>query len=230
MRHRTPTHLTLAALTAVALAACGGETTSVDTTVPAATSTTAPVASTSTTVVATTTAPSTTAKATTTTAKPSPTTSPAPSFDLYEPVPAPQLPSGHTDPFNGSGALADGVYWAVHTGDGAGGPTFEVYQAFFGDECVSEAESRGDECLNDIFVPADEYRTVEGMKWGDDAVISVSDVNTQQSYRITAAELATLQTGSPGAGAPSGFMYVPFAFMVTVEDGKITGYEQVWTP
>lgn len=233
MRHRTTTHLALVALAALALAACGGDDSgdSADTTVPAATSTTVAGSTTTTTAAATTTAPATTAKATTTTAKATTTTAGGgSSFDLYTQVDAPQLPSGHTDPWPGSGSLPDGVYWAVHTGETAKGPVFEVYQAFFGEECVTEAEARGDECLNDIFVPADEYRTIDGMAWADDAVISVSEVNTQLSFRITAAELATLQTGSPSAGAPAGFTYVPFAFLVTVENGKIAGYEQVWTP
>jgi hypothetical protein len=233
------------ACVAVLAAGCSSSA-STATTSTVTTSTVATVATTtapSTSTVPTTAAPATTAAPTTpaptaapttappTTAAPTtqaPTTTPAGSTH-YTKVASPKVPTTHTDPFAASGTLKDGGYWVEMNGGDAAGPTVTVYQAFFGAECQSKATEAGDECLNDIYIVAD-TRDVADLKYAPGAVITVSDPNTQRSFQITPAELVQVRTSDPSAGAPKGYAYAPFGFLMTVKGGAITRFEQVWTP
>jgi hypothetical protein len=48
---------------------------------------------------------------------------------------------------------------------------------------------------------------------------------------VSAGELARLVNGAPpSAGAPDGYRYVPFPFLVTVAGGVPTRLEQLWAP
>ena len=53
---------------------------------------------------------------------------------------------------------------------------------------------------------------------------------TQKSYQITPDELVRIRASSPSSGAPDNFSFTPFAFLATVSGGKVTKFEQVWTP
>ena len=228
--------LGLAAIAVVALAtmaSCGGDDDNED-----ADASTTTAAATTSTIAATTTAASTTdvtttipAATTTAAATTTSTTEPSDSGgDLYDEVSSPDVPDGHTDAPPASGELPDGAYWTVYSPGTAEPPTVVVLQAFFGQECIDIAAFMGEECLNDIFVLSDPSLEIDDLPFADDADISITDVNTGQSYAIDEAELAIVSTSTPGEGAPEGFFYVDFSFLMTVEDGEIVGFEQVWTP
>lgn len=217
------------AVAALALAACSSDRKdSGDSTSTSAESTTS-VAETTTTVAETTTTPAPTTAPPTTAPPTVPPTSP-PAFTLYEVVGTPEVPSGHTDPFAASGVLADGVYWTTYDGGEEMTPSFTVYQAFFGDECISKAAELGDECNNDYLVPGSPSRSIDDLPFADDVVLTVSDVSTQQSHWITPAELVQIRAGSPSAGAPAGFSFTPFPFIMRVAGGEIVAFEQLWVP
>jgi hypothetical protein len=155
---------------------------------------------------------------------------------LYELVPAPILPTDRTPPFPKSGTLSDGTYWAMLNAVGApdadGNLTADVtvYQAFFGDACVSKAASLGDECANGIYVPTSPTRRIASITFKSDVTITVTDVATQKSYYVTPEELRRIQTETPSAGAPKGFTYTPFAYLMRIRSGLIARFRQVWTP
>ena len=51
------------------------------------------------------------------------------------------------------------------------------------------------------------------------------------SYAISGTELARLVGGAaPQAGAPEGYRYVGFPFLVTVQGGRPTAVQQLWAP
>jgi hypothetical protein len=149
---------------------------------------------------------------------------------LYDQLAAPILPTDHTPPVPASGPLPDGTYWVVYNGGDQATPDVDVYQAFFGDACVAEAAAKGDECLDDYYVLDTPTQNITTMPFSDDVVITVSDESTQKSYFVTPGELVKIRAGSPSAGAPAGYHYVPFPYLMRVRSGKITRFRQVWTP
>ena len=156
-----------------------------------------------------------------------------PNHALWDQVAFPEGvgPDGtHTAPVPETGVLPDGVYWTIYTGGGQQTPDSTVMQAFFGAECESQAAASGDECLNGIFVPTAPARNITDLPFHDNVYITVSDVTTQLSYWITPAELVAIRSGGTSAGAPSSFDFTPLAWFMTVKDGQITKFEQVWTP
>ncbi|MDO8390541.1 MAG: hypothetical protein Q7V57_08640 [Actinomycetota bacterium] len=166
---------------------------------------------------------------------PAPTSPPVtestlPNKSLWEEVAPPDFPSGHTDPFVSSGVLADGTYWVVYNGGEKLTPDITVVQAYTGDECESQAVAAGDECLNGVYIPSSPSRDINDLPFHDNVYLTVSDVATQKSYWITPDELMTIRASSPSAGAPEGFGFVPFAFLMTVKDGVIEYFQQIWTP
>lgn len=184
----------------------------------------------------TTAAPGTTAAPATTAAPPTapPATAPPvetlPAHSLYDEVGLPDVPGGHTDPFVSSGVLADGAYWVMYNGGETLTPDITVLQAYFGAECESAAAAAGDECLDDVYVPDSPSRDIADLPFHDNVFLTVSDQSTQLSYWITPDELRTIRASSPSAGAPAGFSFTPFAFLMTVKDGEIWKFEQIWTP
>ena len=160
----------------------------------------------------------------------------APSYSLYQDVSAPTVPTTHTDLFNSSGTLADGVYWVTMSGGDDTWPSITVMQAFFGSECATAAATHGDECLNDIYVASTPNRVITDLPYATGTTkvfVSVADVNTQKSMWVTTAELAALvASGATGttSNSPSGYQYQPYAFLMTVADHEIARFEQVWTP
>lgn len=188
-------------------------------------------ATTSTSTIPTTSPPATDPPATDPPTTPEATDPPAPTGpSLYEVVAAPTLPTGHTDPFADSGVLADGLYWTLYNGGETFTPSITVVQAFFGQECIDQAAAAGDECLNGIFVVDPPFRDIEDLPFADGVHLTVSDFATQLSHWITPDELRTIRASSPSCCAPADFSYASFAFLMTVANGQITKFEQVWTP
>lgn len=237
MTTRRTLHLVLAGtLVAATLAACSSETTSTaESTNSIADTTTIAESTTSAADTVPATEPPSTPAPTEPPTTPAPTTATTappvgPVYGLYDEVTPPTVPSTHTTAPTTSGTLPDGTYWTLYNGGDEMLPSVTVYQAFFGPECVSQAAAMGDECLNDIFVQGDPYRDVDDMPFAADVYLTVADPSTMQSYWITPAELVQIRASSPSAGAPAGYDYVPFAYMMTVEDGVIVSFQQVWTP
>ena len=172
----------------------------------------------------------------TTPATPAPTSPPtappatSPSYSLYDEVPPPAVPGDHTDPFASSGVLADGVYWVNYSGGETMTPTIDVVQAFFGTECESQAAAQGEECLNDYYVMGDPFREIDDLPFASNVLLTVADEATQVSYWITPDELRTIRASSPSDGAPEGFGFSSFPFLMTVRSGQIIKFEQVWVP
>ncbi len=148
---------------------------------------------------------------------------------LYDRAPVPGVPdrTAVVDPAMSTFAT-DGEYWA----DLSGGTvdetlTFLLTQAFFADACAAELGI--DECPND-FGTLDEPNalvTVEMMNIGSATVVA----DNRQNFAVTPQELSILAGGQPpSAGAPEGFTYVPFPFLLTVRDGKIVEAHQIWLP
>ena len=186
-----------------------------------------------TTAAAVTTAPASTAPASTAPASTAPPTAPPPtvaSHYLYEPVDAPAWPRGHSDGFAASGTLADGYYFVLYNGGETLMPDVTVYQVFTDSECETQAAAHGEECLNGYYVPSDPYRDISDMPFATGVFLSVAHSSTQQSYWITPEELVTIRASSPSGGAPSDYSFTPFPFMMTVEGGQITRFEQLWQP
>ncbi len=158
-----------------------------------------------------------------------PATNP-PGHSLYDEVSPPNVPSGHTDPFLASGVLSNGVYWVQYNGGETMTPDFDVHQAFFGAECISKAAELGIDCDNDYLVLEDPVREIDNLPFADNVLLTVSDQMTQKSYWITPDELRTIRASSPSDGAPSGFGFSSFPFIMTVQNGKIVKFEQLWVP
>ena len=216
-------------LVAASLAACSstsnknaaGSTTSVGggTTVPDDTTAPAPTAP-----------PATAPPATAPPATPPPTIPPPPARSLYDQVDSPNVPGGHTDAFASSGVLGNGVYWVRYNGGETFTPDITVLQAFFGQECIDQATAAGDECLNGIFVLDPPSRDIADLPFSADVHLTVADFETRLSYWITPDELRTIRSGSPSVDNAPGGVFSSFPFLMTVENGQITKFEQVWTP
>jgi len=150
---------------------------------------------------------------------------------LYDHSPVPAVPD-RTLPLGAAGVIGtnaiDGVYWAVPTGDGDDTHIgFDVSQALFGPTCVSVLGA--DECPNDYGV-VDDPHVVISASAADLQIVSVV-ADDHQNYAIDGAELAALASGkAPAAAAPDGYEYVPFPFLLTVTNGKVTEARQIWVP
>ena len=154
----------------------------------------------------------------------------APGPNLYDEVLAPRTPTTHTDPFNSSGTLANGVYWVIYQGGETMTPTIRVVQAFFGAECETQAVAAGEECLNDIFVLGVPSREIEDLAFTNDVYLTVASSGTQRQYWITPDELRSVRASSASDPAPADFSFAGFPFLMTVQGGRITKFEQVWVP
>ena len=176
------------------------------------------------------TAPPATAPPTNPPDTPAPTTPPTAGHQLYDQVDPPNVPTGHTDPFASSGVLGDGVYWVGYNGGETLTPDITVYQAYFGQECIDMAAAAGEECLNGIYVPDPPSRDINDLPFADDVFLTIAAVDTQLSYWITPDELRTIRAGSPTVDTAPGGVFASFPWVMTVQAGHITKFEQVWTP
>lgn len=208
---------------AILIGACSTSTTTGPTTTAAgsATSTTPPTVET--------TPPAETTSVETT---PSTETVPAettPGLDIWDEIGPPNAPTDHTDEVPPD-ALVDGFYWANLVGGTAEAPYITVMQAFFGDECPTAAAADGEECYGDVYVRATPTLDVDDIPFAADALITVVDPNVMQNYRIDAAELDLLRTQGASDAAPTGFLFVPFPWLVSVQGGEIVAFQQLWVP
>jgi hypothetical protein len=157
-------------------------------------------------------------------------------FPPWDEVPGPPVPTV-TDPVPiGSVTTATGVYWAEAMpliGDPNNTVVFVLSRFYSGEECIQYAISigidpeSGDACPNGYAVQT-EPRAV--MAIADDATVTVSYVETQQSTLITTAILKRLVRNEEPIGTPSDFDYTPFPFVVSTIDGVIVSAQQVWVP
>jgi hypothetical protein len=158
----------------------------------------------------------------------------------FVPVAGPAVPD-QTDPIDPAWVdpatqelldVADGTYWATATGQGTadGGAqfvTFKLVQAFFGSACT--ARFGADSCDNDIGTLETPSGTMP-MFLGA-ATVTVADPMNQQSYAISGEQLFSfLADPTNAAGAPDGYVYVPFAYLLRIEGGQIVDADQVWSP
>jgi hypothetical protein len=154
---------------------------------------------------------------------------PAPAFQLYQEVPGPNVPqtTAAVDP---NGALGDGVYYVGYGGGETQTPLVTLYQWFSGPACEAKAAELGDECLNGYYVLTDPFAEATPT-FAPDVYLTIADSATQLSHWITPEELRVVRAGSPTVETPPSFTgYAAFDFLMTVEGGSITRFEQVWVP
>jgi hypothetical protein len=193
----------------------------------AAASVVATVASTTTTT--TTTTPTTVAPS----SAPPTVAAPATTAGPYQPTTSPTYPTRSTAP--PADGLPDGSYYAVVHGAAADAPTPRVattiYQLLTGPEAIAAAQAAGHGLDSDIFVP-ERPAADRDIELRPDLFISVARPDRPDvSYAISAAELARLVNGgAPSVGAPDGYRYVPFPYLITVTGGVPTRLEQLWAP
>ena len=187
----------------------------------------------STTTTTTTTAPTTVAPSRAPPTIAAPLTTAGPATGSYQPTTAPTFPSRSTaPPANG---LPDGSYYAIVRGAAADAPTPRVattiYQLLTGPEAIAAAQAAGHGLDSDIFVP-EQPAADRDIELRPDLFISVARPDRPDvSYAISAGELARLVNGGPpSAGAPDGYRYVPFPYLITVAGGGPTRLEQLWAP
>lgn len=179
------------------------------------------------------TVPESTVDSSTTVPAPQPTTPPTepnPVGASYRPVDPPMLDGVQTDTFPATGDIDDGRYWVVYHGSDGVTPYVTLYIAYFGEACVAKAVEYDDECFNDIFVAPTPTRDLIDVPFSETAYVTVADVRTAESLLIDRSELVLVSTGTPTGAAPDSFEFIPFAFIATIVDGEIIGFEQVWTP
>ena len=148
----------------------------------------------------------------------------------YEVTVAPLFP-GTTEPVPAPGQDYNGVYFAyLHEGVGPDDPLqlrFDVLQAFSGDDCATRfgGDSPG------VCTPfGTDVNAVVGQL--DLAVtevpISVRDISSEASYRISGTELLALVNGATlSPSAPDSFLFSGgFGFLLTFESGTLTRIDQ----
>lgn len=126
--------------------------------------------------------------------------------------------------------LLDGTYWATAAAvSGTSEIVFHVARVRFGEDCLlwAEANLREDACLNDYGV--EEYpEAYAGISPA--AVVSVADpAGPGRNFSVDTAALEDLVRGVT-VGAPAGYFWVPFPFIVGVRDGEIVEAHQLWVP
>ena len=230
--------LVAVALLTVAAAGCSGKDDSAGPDVAgpspatdAAASVVASVVSTTTTT--TTTAPTTVAPSGAPPTIAAPLTTAGPATSPYQPATAPTFPSRSTPP--PVDGLPDGSYYAVVRGAAADAPTPRVATTLdpllTGPEAIAAAQADGHGLDSDIYVP-EQPAADRDIELGPEVFLSVARPDRPDvSYAISAGELARLVNGgAPGAGAPDGYHYVPFPYLITVAGGVPTRLEQLWAP
>ncbi len=211
--------------------------------VPAvATSVVAPATTSKTKLTTTTTATTKTTVAVTSTTSASASTSAPPSSDVgstpaageYATAAVPTMPA-QTAKVPADNSLPDGVYYATvgESGDpppAAGAVVFEIVQLFRGNACTAHFGSDDPDACSDDYGVETNPTTVRQIALTNQ-YITIADAATQDSYRVSGAELYKLIQGdTPSAGAPDGYLYSAFGYLLTVKGGKVTRLEQWWTP
>jgi hypothetical protein len=155
-------------------------------------------------------------------------------FPPWGVVPPPPVPTV-TDPVPEIvSTTTTGVYWAEAVpliGDENNTVVFVLSQFFSGEECIKYVVSigidpeDGDACPNNYTVRTEPSAF---MAIAEDATVTVTYVDTQQSKIITTAILRRLVRGDEPMGTPIDFDYTPFPFVVSTINGVIVSAQQVW--
>jgi len=157
-----------------------------------------------------------------------------PASTEYAQVAAPAFPDRSAPPPTGT-ELPDGTYYGVVAGaapSGAAAPSVSltIYQLLTGAPAVSAAVAAGVGLDSDIYVPKSPS-AVRQIVLDPGLAISVAQPDKPDvSYRVSPAELVRLIGGAtPSPGAPPTYHYVPFPYLLTVEQGSPTRLEQLWS-
>jgi hypothetical protein len=187
-----------------------------------------------------TTAPTTTLPATTAVPTAPPATAPpspppaGPAIGPYVPVDAPTFPSRSAPPPTGD-TWPDGDYYVVVRGAAADAPTprlaVTIYQLLTGPDAIAAAQADGVGLDSDVYIPPDPAADRD-IELTAELPISVARPDRPGvSYAISGGELVRLVGGAaPEPGAPEGYRYVEFPFLVTVQGGRPTAVHQLWAP
>lgn len=148
----------------------------------------------------------------------------------YEATSVPSFP-GTTDPVPAPGEEYDGIYFAyLHEGVGPDDPLrlrFDVVQAYTGQDCVDRF---GDDSPNACTPYGTDANGPVGQL--DLAVteipISVRDISSEASYRISGTELLALVSGAtPSPSAPDGYLFSGgYGFLLTFDNSTLTRIDQ----
>jgi len=150
---------------------------------------------------------------------------------LYDRAPVPAVPN-RTQPIDPvlTTIVADGPYWAELVGYGTSNEpflTFRLSQAMFAATCIEQLGADG--CPNDYGIINDPNGLLDVPLTDLTSVTVVAQ--SQQNFAVTAAELFALSSGTPPAvGAPSGYQFVEFPFLLTARGGKVVHANQIWVP
>ena len=109
--------------------------------------------------------------------------------------------------------------------------TATIYQLLTGPEAIAAAQAAGHGLDSDIYVP-EQPAADRDIELRPDLFISVARPDRPNvSYAVQPGELARLVNGgAPSEGAPDGYRYVPFPYLITVTGGVPTRLEQLWAP
>lgn len=152
----------------------------------------------------------------------------------YETVPTPMMP-GATEPVPNQGGAYDGVYFAfLHEGPVPDDPRalrFDTVQAFSGQDCLERFGSdAADACTPfgiDVEGPTGQLDlSVDGI------AVTLRDLNSDSSYRVSGDELLANVFGQPLApSAPDSYAFSGgFGFLLTFDDGVLTRIDQPGDP
>lgn len=148
----------------------------------------------------------------------------------WEHVPAPAVVDQTDDVVVVDGKLADGTYWGTAARvSGSDEVVFRVTKARFGAFCEAWAaeQGRAQGCLNDYDVESDPAALAAV---ADGAAVSVAEPEGPGTNRsINPSTLSHLLAGD-NAAAPTDYLFVPFPFIVVVEDGVVVEAQQFWVP
>jgi hypothetical protein len=158
-------------------------------------------------------------------------------------IPSAKMPSTTQDvPYQDgmeSNIPSNGQYWgsmAIIHGSPTSIAVATLVKLYAGEACYEYAEQTAqdpeDMCTNDYGVV--EYPRALAVL-SDNAYVSViteygSESWPTESYEISASDLQKLVNGGSVQGQPSKYEYVPYPFVFTITDGKVTRAEQVWVP
>jgi len=128
--------------------------------------------------------------------------------------------------------ISKGNQATVSLTSGTGDVVFRVMKARFGGTCVKWAKDNGmtDACMDDYNVDSftDAYAALD-----DRAEVSVAKADGPgTNYSINVDTLKALMHGADAelGGAPKGYSWVPFPFVVAVTNGYVTTANQYWVP
>jgi hypothetical protein len=188
------------------------------------------------TTVATTAATTAAPTAPPTTAVPSPPPA-GPVTGPYVPVDAPNFPARSAPPASGE-PWPDGDYYVVVRGaaplaeEGSPTPRLAVtaYQLLTGPDAIAAAQADGVGLDSDVYIPPEPSADGD-VELAADLPISVARPDRPGvSYAVSGGELARLVSGAAPDGAPEGYQYVEFPFLLTMQGGRPAALQQLWAP